>query len=383
MPPMPKTRIGHAQPCSLCYNAYSVQTRQVHGSSPTAIAMLLTITNTTPPATDLGFLLVKNPARVQAFPLAFGTAHVFYPEATAERCTAALLLDIDPVALVRGRQGAQAEGGLLDHYVNDRSYVASSFMSVALAQVLGAALGGKSKDRPDLVHTPLTLEAQLAALPAHGGEALIRRLFEPLGYTLNIQPHLRNEQFPEWGQSPYYTVTLKGVCRLTDLLAHLYVLVPVLDDEKHYFFGQDEIEKLLRRGEGWLQTHPERELITARYLRRKPLIREALARLVETDPDALEQAHAQEEAVVEERVSLYTQRLGAVLATLKQSSAARVLDLDAAKGGCFSCCCKTKLSPRSSAWMCRIECWSGPGKSYAWTVYRPSNRRASRCCTAR
>ncbi len=294
--------------------------------------MLLTITNTTPAATDLGYLLVKNPARVQAFPLAFGTAHLFYPEATAERCTAALLLDIDPVALVRGRQGAQAEGGLLDHYVNDRPYVASSFMSVALAQVLGAALGGKSKDRPDLVHTPLTLEAQLAALPAHGGEALIRRLFEPLGYTLNIQPHLRNEQFPEWGQSPYYTVTLKGVCRLTDLLAHLYVLVPVLDDEKHYFFGQDEIEKLLRRGEGWLQTHPERELITARYLRRKPLIREALARLVETDPDALEQAHAQEEAVVEERVSLYTQRLGAVLATLKQRSAARVLDLGCGEG---------------------------------------------------
>src|SRR5881628_2007731 len=112
--------------------------------------MLLTITNNAPPATDLGYLLHKNPARAQSFELAFGKAHVFYPEVAEERCTAALLLDIDPVGLVRGRRGPAGEGRALDQYVNDRPYVASSFLSVAIARVLGSALAGRSKGRPEL-----------------------------------------------------------------------------------------------------------------------------------------------------------------------------------------------------------------------------------------
>jgi hypothetical protein len=82
--------------------------------------MLLTISTTHQPATDLGYLLAKNPARAQSFDLSFGQAHVVYPEATAARCTAALVLDVDPVGLVRGRRGPEGEGGLLTQYVNDR-----------------------------------------------------------------------------------------------------------------------------------------------------------------------------------------------------------------------------------------------------------------------
>src|SRR6266513_5595642 len=127
--------------------------------------MLLTITNTNWPATDLGYLLHKNPARVQSFALSFGSAHVFYPEVSAERCTAALLLDVDPVGLVRKPRGTSGERHSLEQYVNDRPYVASSFMSVAIAQVFGSALAGRSKDRPDLAGTPLPLTARLAVLP--------------------------------------------------------------------------------------------------------------------------------------------------------------------------------------------------------------------------
>src|SRR5512132_1111107 len=144
--------------------------------------MLLTITSTNVPATDLGYLLHKNPTKLQSFPLSFGQAHVFYPEASSERCTAALLLDVDPVALVRNRRGPAGEGGTLDQYVNDRPYVASSFLSVAIARVLGSALGGSSKGRPELVDTPLPLTAKIAVLPCRGGEPLLRKLFEPLGY---------------------------------------------------------------------------------------------------------------------------------------------------------------------------------------------------------
>ena len=79
--------------------------------------MLLTINTTYHPATDLGYLLHKNPARCQAFALAFGKAFVFFPEATPDRCTAALLLEVDPVGMVRGKAGSRM-GGPLDQYVN-------------------------------------------------------------------------------------------------------------------------------------------------------------------------------------------------------------------------------------------------------------------------
>ncbi|MGH7720646.1 MAG: 3' terminal RNA ribose 2'-O-methyltransferase Hen1, partial [Gemmatimonadaceae bacterium] len=228
--------------------------------------MMLTISTTHRPATDLGYLLHKNPGRVHSFNLSFGRVHVMYPEAWEERCTAALLLDIDPVGLVRRRRGPEGEGGLLRQYVNDRPYVASSFLSVAISDVFGSAMGGRSKERPELAASTLPLEARIAAVPCRGGEELLRRLFEPLGYSVVAEPHALDETVKDWGASRYYTVTLTANVRLSDLLAHLYVLVPVLDDEKHYWVGDDEVEKLLRRGEGWLASHPERELIARRYL---------------------------------------------------------------------------------------------------------------------
>ncbi|HKV94510.1 MAG TPA: 3' terminal RNA ribose 2'-O-methyltransferase Hen1 [Candidatus Angelobacter sp.] len=298
--------------------------------------MLLTITNHQQPATDLGYLLHKNPSRLQSFELSFGYAHVFYPEATNERCTAALLLDVDPVGLVRDRRGPAGEGGSLDRYVNDRPYVASSFLSVAIAQVFASALGGRSKGRQELAETPIPLTAKISVLQCRGGEELIKKLFEPLGYQLLIQQHVLDEKFPEWGESSYYTVELSAQTRLQDLLTHLYVLVPVLDAEKHYWVGEDELEKLLRHGEGWLAAHPEKELIVKRYLKYKhSLAREALARLAEEDqpdPDAAEKAHANEELVIEEPLKLWEQRLGSVVAVLKAGGAKRVLDLGCGEG---------------------------------------------------
>ncbi len=193
--------------------------------------MLLTITNTQSPATDLGYLLHKNPNRLQTSELSFGKAHVFYPEASTERCTAALLLDVDPVGLVRNRRGPSGEGGLLDQYVNDRPYVASSFMSVAIARVFNSALAGNSKDRPELVSVPLPITARVAIVQCRGGEEFVRRLFEPLGYKVATEHHPLDENFPEWGQGSYYAVEIRNVT-LQDLLTHLYVLIPVLDDPR-------------------------------------------------------------------------------------------------------------------------------------------------------
>ncbi len=293
--------------------------------------MLLTIATTHFPATDLGYLLHKHPDRLQSFALSFGKAHVFYPEALAFSCTAALLLDIDPVGLVRGRGGST-----LEQYVNDRPYVASSFLSVAISQVFGSALNGRCKDKPELAETALPFTVKLAVLPCRGGEAVLRRLFEPLGYTVTAWRHILDDKFPEWGESPYLTVELQGTVRLQDLLSHLYVLIPVLDDNKHYWIGDEEVEKLLRHGEGWLGSHPEQELIAKRYLKRQRyLVRAALARLVEEDnldPDGVQESHAIEEAAIEKPISLNQLRLEAVVAVLKQCGAKRVLDLGCGEG---------------------------------------------------
>jgi 3' terminal RNA ribose 2'-O-methyltransferase Hen1 len=294
--------------------------------------MLLTITTTRPPATDLGYLLHKHPERLQSFALPFGQAHVFYPQASDAACTAALLLDVDPVGLIR--RGVRFPR--LDQYVNDRPYVASSFLSVAIARVFNTALAGKCAARPELADETLPLRARIAAIACAGGEEVLRRLFEPLGYTVHAVQHPLDEQFPEWGESRYFTVELDGLVRLRELLTHLYVLVPVLDAQKHYWVGDDEVEKLLRRGEGWLAAHPDRELIVNRYVKyQRSLSDEALAKLLEEedpDPDRDREGSEAEEEAVEEPLRLNEQRIGSVLAVLKASGAKRVLDLGCGSG---------------------------------------------------
>jgi len=298
--------------------------------------MLLTISTTHQPATDLGYLLRKNPAKAQSFELSFGKAHVFYPQATTHRCTVALQVEVDPIGLVRNRRGPSGEGGLLDQYVNDRPYAASSFLSVAIADVFSSALAGKSKESPDLAELPLPLTANISALPCRGGDEFLRKLFEPLGYKMSARRLPLDEKFPDWGESAYHQVELEAQVSLQKLLTHIYVLVPVLDNDKHYWVGDDEIAKLLRHGEGWLSSHPERDTITRRYLKhQRSLVNDALAQLVTDtgpDPDAAAETQEQEEAAIERTVSLNEQRLGSVMAALKASNAARVLDLGCGEG---------------------------------------------------
>ena len=308
--------------------------------------MLLTITYTQEPATDLGFLLHKNPSRPQTFELNHGKAHVFYPEANEKRCTAALLLDIDPIDLARGKKGSTGEGGLFD-YVNDRPYVSSSFLSVAISRVFGTAMSGKSKEKPELAERELSFEVKIVMLPCRGESDIISRLFEPLGYKVEIEDYILDEKFPEWGKSRYYNVTLNAECKLKDLLNHVYVLIPVLDSEKHYWVGEDEIEKLIKHGEGWLVNHPERGMITGRYLKRKKsLINKAFERLLEQEPinneDSSSQEENNEETQPEKKLNLNQQRLGAVTDVLKGSGAKRVIDIGCGEGKLLSLLVKDK-----------------------------------------
>jgi 3' terminal RNA ribose 2'-O-methyltransferase Hen1 len=292
--------------------------------------VLLAVTTTHRPATDLGYLLHKHPDRVQSFSLPFGEAWVFYPEATEERCTAALLLDVDPVGLVRRGRGVSSF--TLAEYVNDRPYVASSFLSVALVNVFNSAMAGTCKGFEDLAASAIPLEAWLPAVPARGGEPLIRRLFEPLGYAMEVTPIPLDPDYREWGDGRHVGLRLTGERRLADLLNHLYVLLPVLDDDKHYWVDEAEIDKLMRRGEGWLAGHPERDVIVRRYLKKQRGCTPPLAQLDEAAPPAEEPDEPGREEQLEERVSLRDERLGAVEAVLKASRARSVLDLGCGAG---------------------------------------------------
>ncbi|MFI1166486.1 3' terminal RNA ribose 2'-O-methyltransferase Hen1 [Streptomyces sp. NPDC020801] len=310
--------------------------------------MTITITTTgTPerPATDLGFLLHKHPDKAQAFSTSHGRAHVLYPEAGAERCTAALLLEVDTVALARRGKG-KGRGGAPDaalaQYVNDRPYAASSLLAVALRSVFSSAMRGVCHARPELPAQTRPLRVEVPALPARGGPDLVRRLFEPLGWTVTAEPVALDTEFPQWGDSRYVRLVLRSeAVTVAEALRHLYVLLPVLDDAKHYWVSADEVDKLLRAGEGWLPGHPEQKLITSRYLsRRWSLTREAmerleLVRLAESDDSEVEEldnAVAAETGTEEKPTPLAVQRRDAIVAALKESGAARVLDLGCGQG---------------------------------------------------
>ena len=297
--------------------------------------MLLTITTTRAPATDLGYLLHKHPDRPQSFAVSAGQAHVFYPEAAPERCTAALLLEVDPIALVRGPAGKNARhsDGELAHYVNDRPYAAASMLAVAIKEAFRTALTGRCDARPDLAAERIPLAIRVPALRCRGGGTLADRVFTPLGWSVHTEAQPLQPE--EWGDSPYLDLRLTGELRLADALNHLYVLLPVLDDAKHYWVSTEEVDKLIRAGGDWLASHPEKELITRRYLlHQQRLTRSALARLAEaddTEPEELDNA-VTAESEEDQRKPLAVQRREAILAIIRESGARRVGDLGCGSG---------------------------------------------------
>jgi 3' terminal RNA ribose 2'-O-methyltransferase Hen1 len=286
--------------------------------------VLLTISTTMPSPGDLGFLVHKHPDKAQEFALPVGLAHVLWPELSDERSTVALLLEVDPIALVRGERD---DSFSLSQYVNDRPYASSSMFAVALGTVFRTAMAGICKARPDLAAQPIPLELHLPAVPSRGGNDLITRLFAPLGWQVEATSIPLDPTVPDWGDSPYVDLRLRGTMRLAEALTHLYVLLPVLDDGKHYWVGTDEVDKLLRFGAGWLPEHPERELITRRYLRhQRTLILSAAERLAEADDEVLPDS---DETPTRPLAAI---RAAAVIAALREERAASVVDLGCGEG---------------------------------------------------
>ena len=297
--------------------------------------MLLTITMKGTNTQELGYLLHKNPYRAQCFDLSFGKAYVFYMEVTDNRTTAALLLELNPIDLARGKLGSK-DGGLFD-YVNDRPYVSSSFMSTAINRVFSTAMNGKCTKRQELADSLHDLEATIYNLPVRGDKELVREIFEPLGYNITVRESVLDEQFSEWGESSYIDLTISSRIKLSDMLNHIYVLIPVFDKQKHYYMSEDEIDKLLRHGEGWLSEHPKKNTIIRRYFdMKRSYANKTIARLLEAESETEETEQNEETPEISEpeqkRIPLNTQRMEAVKNAVLESGAVSVLDIGCGEG---------------------------------------------------
>jgi 3' terminal RNA ribose 2'-O-methyltransferase Hen1 len=300
------------------------------------------------PATDLGFVLVKHPDRIREVELPFGKAFVFFPAAGIEKTTVCLLLDVDTVKLVR-----KGRVQTIFDYVNDRAYTASSFLTVALSKVFNSAIAGTCKDKPELVDRVFDMTVKIPVIASKGGEDSFRELFEPVGYTVSCERLTLDEKFPEWGQSNYYRLTLTGKQRIRDVLEHLYVMIPVLDNLKHYFVGEDEIEKLVRHGGAWLDKHPKKVMILARYLEyKRHLVREAEVQVeaaappTEDDSAPLveeETEKKESEVEVEKRLSLQELRTKAILQSLTEEAVTTVIDLGCGDGKVLAALARGKV----------------------------------------
>ncbi|MGA1871931.1 MAG: 3' terminal RNA ribose 2'-O-methyltransferase Hen1 [bacterium] len=297
--------------------------------------MILTISTKQKNANELGYLFNKHPNRPQGYNLPFGKAYVFYPVCSENECSISLMLDIDPIGLVR-RKSKNAGMMPLEQYVNDRPYVCSSFMSVAISNIYGQTINGKCNLRPDLIEKTFDVEVNLSILPCRGGEDLLKRLFEPLGYIVEFDQYELDEKFKDWGMSAYFKVKLIHSIMIKELLTHLYVLIPVLDNQKHYYVDKAEIDKLLKKGKGWLESHPDKEFIVRRYLKYKTSYTyEALKRLIDLNPsdhEEIESENENREICIEQQLKLNDQRYGAILSILKAENAKTVIDLGCGDG---------------------------------------------------
>ncbi|MFN8672328.1 MAG: 3' terminal RNA ribose 2'-O-methyltransferase Hen1 [Candidatus Sericytochromatia bacterium] len=293
--------------------------------------MLLSITCEDKNCQELSWILHKRPDKIQSFPIISGNAYVFYPEYSDNKVKVCLALDIDTINLVRKLRLPVASYAL-QHYVNDKPYTASSFMSSAIANVFSSALNGICKEKPEIVDLILPLEVEISVLKVLGGEALIKRLFEPLGYQIEVESFNLDEDFKNWGKSRYYKIKLKNNITIKELLSHLYVLIPVFDMDKHFYIGTTEVESFLKKGDKWLQIHPEKGAIVRRYFKNLGKYSNLVLNRLN---DSLENTYQEMEIpkeIKEKKESLQKIRLNTVLEKLENLYTTSVVDIGCGEG---------------------------------------------------
>ncbi|MGE6488602.1 3' terminal RNA ribose 2'-O-methyltransferase Hen1 [Paenisporosarcina sp. NPDC076898] len=216
----------------------------------------------------ISYLLSKNPNNLYERNHKGHLVRLFYSKFTETELEVTIFVTPDPIELVKNNSNSYD----ITHYINDREFAVSSIFCSFIRSALGTALNGQPKEEHLMwVNHPFSFNFEFGPVVSSLSDEKLMNLFEPIGYEVTINRPEIEYSFPIKTKSSARYLSIKGMKTLQEGLRHLFVLIPVIDNYKHYFIDEKEIEKLERYGEGWLDQHPLRDLIYRQALRFKEI----------------------------------------------------------------------------------------------------------------
>lgn len=219
-------------------------------------------------AEAVSYLLAKNPNNLYERDEKGFKVRSVYSVFTKEEVKYLIYVKPDPIDLVRSSPQVYD----ISHYINDREFAVSSLFVSAIRKALGTALNGKPQEEyVQWVEHRFDMEVAFGPIATDLPDGELAELFKPIGYNVEIKRAASTLR----SKSSALFITLTGKQTIQNLLKHLFILIPVIDNYKHYFIDEREIEKVDRYGEGWLDAHPLKQFIVKRALRFQNLIRQS------------------------------------------------------------------------------------------------------------
>jgi 3' terminal RNA ribose 2'-O-methyltransferase Hen1 len=216
----------------------------------------------------ISYLLAKNPNNLYERNHKGHLVRLFYSKFTETELEVTIFVTPDPIEMVKNNSNSYD----ITHYINDREFAVSSIFCSFIRSALGTALNGQPKEEHlKWVNHPFSFNFEFGPVVSSLSDEKLMNLFEPIGYEVTINRPEIEYSFPIKTKSSARYLSIKGMKTLQEGLRHLFVLIPVIDNYKHYFIDEKEIEKLERYGEGWLEQHPLRDLIYRQALRFKEI----------------------------------------------------------------------------------------------------------------
>jgi 3' terminal RNA ribose 2'-O-methyltransferase Hen1 len=280
--------------------------------------MLLSISVEGAGADTLSYVVQKHPAKI----FEKGNLRLFFPKYDKNASSLVAMAEFPEFKLWdKDTPGADA-------YVSSREYALSSLFCRELKGAFGTVLSGKYKDEKDqkMAETPLEVVVDALPLATSLTDEQLRSLFQPLRYA-GFTPSYTVDHSYQYPWMPQrhrvLELALRGQKTIREVLRHLLVLIPAIDNYTHYTELDTLVAELKNYGEGWLDQHPKKAFITARFLRNsRKLIKEF---------DGAEEKK-QGEAELEKRIFLGELRTNWFLDTVKRLGARSVVDAGCGSG---------------------------------------------------
>ncbi|TDL78499.1 3' terminal RNA ribose 2'-O-methyltransferase Hen1 [Peribacillus frigoritolerans] len=230
--------------------------------------MQLTIKATGDNVKAISYLLSKNPNNLYERNHKGHLVRLFYSKFEETELEVTIFVTPDPIDLVKNNSNSYD----ITHYINDREFAVSSLFCSFIRSALGTALNGQPKEEySEWVNYRFSFQFEFGPVVSSLSDKQLKDLFEPIGYEVAISRPDIEYSFEMKDKSSARSICLKGMKTLQNGLRQLFVLIPVIDNYKHYYIDDKEIEKLERYGEGWLEDHPKRDYIYRQSLRFKEI----------------------------------------------------------------------------------------------------------------